>query len=211
MTLLSFDKQSVIERVRRGVVYAPGEIDGDFQLNPDLRDSIITGAKKKAAVLIGLVERGQEIKVILTQRTDKLSTHSGQVAFPGGKIDTDDASPESAALREAWEEIGLDINEVEIIARLPDYYTGSGFIIAPVLGVVSAEADFEINTEEVDFMFEVPLQFFMNWKNHTISSKNFNGGERHYYEMPYEGHYVWGVTAGIIRVLYDRIFTIETA
>ena len=166
---------------------------------------------KPAAVLIGLVERDGEAQVILTKRTEKLSNHSGQVAFPGGKIDDDDASPEAAALREAWEEIGLDINEVDILGRLPDYYSGSGYLIAPVIGAVSASAGYEINKDEVDYKFEVPLSFLMNPDNHLHASKFFAGKDRHYYEMPYEDHYIWGVTAGMIRVLYDRVFAYEAA
>ena len=181
--------------------------DGDYYLNPDLREDIVGNAQKHAAVLIGMIERAEEVHIILTKRAEALSSHSGQIAFPGGKIDEDDASPEAAALREAWEEIGLDINEVEILGRLPDYYTGSGFRVAPVIGFVREHAEFEINPAEVDYMFEVPLSFLMNRDNHLRSSRIFQGKERHYYEMPFDGHYIWGVTAGMIRVLHDRVFS----
>ena len=187
------------------------EIDGDYSLNPDMQDLIITNASKEAAVLIGMVERGGEAHMILTKRTENLVNHSGQIAFPGGKIDATDKSPEDAALREAWEEIGLDTGEVDILGRLPDYHSGSGYKISPVLGLVSEGADFEINSDEVEYMFEVPLGFLMDPQNHLTSSKFFKGAQRHYYEMPYQDHYIWGVTAGMIRVLYDRIFSDETA
>ncbi len=182
------------------------EVDGDYQLNPELRDAIVDNALKEAAVLIGIVERPEGLCMILTKRTENLSNHSGQVAFPGGKIDPTDASAEMAALREAQEEIGLDTSEVEILATLPDYYSGSGFKINPVLGLVSQTADFSINPHEVEYMFEVPLSFLMNPVNHVTSSKFFRGAERHYYEMPYQEHYIWGVTAGMIRVFHDRVF-----
>ncbi|MEO0327345.1 MAG: CoA pyrophosphatase [Pseudomonadota bacterium] len=182
-------------------------LDGDFHLNEDLRKDIVEHAKKPAAVLIGLVEREEEAHVLLTKRTEALRSHSGQIAFPGGKIDDDDASPEAAALREAQEEIGLDPTEVDILARLPDYHSGSGFKIHPVLAAVKPDADFEINPGEVEYMFDVPLSFLMNPANHQTASKFFKGAERHYYEMPYGEHYIWGVTAGIIRVLYDRVFS----
>lgn len=187
------------------------EYDGDFLLNLDAKGEMLARDFKPAAVLIGLVERGGEAQVILTKRTEKLNSHSGQIAFPGGKIDADDASPESAALRETWEEIGLDINEVDVLGRLPDYYSGSGFLIAPVIGVVSPTADYEINEDEVAYKFEVPLSFLMDPANHVKGSKFFAGRDRHYYEMPYDGHYIWGVTAGMIRVLFDRVFAHETA
>lgn len=206
----SFQLETVRQHLIENLVFADDAIDGDYHLNPDMKQDVIAKAKKPAAVLIGLVERGGEAQVILTKRTERLSSHSGQIAFPGGKIDADDASPEAAALREAWEEIGLDINEVEIVGRLPDYHSGSGFLIAPVIGVVSDTAGFEINHDEVDYMFEVPLRFLMNTDNHIRSSKFFKGRDRHYYEMPYDGHYIWGVTAGMIRVLHDRVFAHET-
>jgi len=182
------------------------EVDGDYTLNPDLRVEIMKNAVKEAAVLIGIVERPAGLSVILTKRTEHLSSHSGQVAFPGGKIDPEDRSAQAAALREAQEEIGLDGDEVEILATLPDYYSGSGFKIFPVLGLVSQDADFSINKNEVEYMFEVPLSFLMNSANHVTASKFFRGAERHYYEMPYNEHYIWGVTAGMIRVLHDRVF-----
>ena len=160
------------------------EVDGDYTLNPDLRVEIMKNAVKEAAVLIGIVERPAGLSVILTKRTEHLSSHSGQVAFPGGKIDPEDRSAQAAALREAQEEIGLDGNEVEILATLPDYYSGSGFKIFPVLGLVSQDADFSINKNEVEYMFEVPLSFLMNSANHVTASKFFRGAERHYYEMP---------------------------
>jgi len=181
-------------------------MDGDYHLNTHMKDDVVTNAKKDAAVLIGLIDINGEVNVILTMRTKALNNHSGQIAFPGGRIDDDDASPEAAALREAWEEIGLDINEVEIMGRLPDYFTGSGYRVAPIIGFVRPGADFEINTDEVEYMFHVPLSFLMDARNHHVASRQFRGNERHYYEMPYGDHYIWGVTAGMIRVLYDRVF-----
>ncbi|KAG1702920.1 CCA tRNA nucleotidyltransferase 1, mitochondrial [Nymphon striatum] len=175
--------------------FSGNEQDGDYQCNLDMKELVISNAKKHAAVLIGLIERDEQVNVILTMRTEKLNNHSGQVAFPGGRIDETDASPESAALREAWEEIGLDINEVEIMGRLPDYYSGSGYRIAPIIGFVREGADFEVSPDEVDYMFEVPLSFLMDESNHNIMSKVWNNTERHFYTMPYEDHYIWGVTA----------------
>ncbi|MEM9276980.1 MAG: CoA pyrophosphatase [Pseudomonadota bacterium] len=198
-------------RVARNAPIWQSEIDGDYTLNPGTQDFIVSNALKDAAVLIGFIERDGEANVILTKRTENLSNHSGQIAFPGGKIDASDTSPEAAALREAWEEIGLDINEVEVLGCLPHYHSGSGFRISPVLGLVSPDADFEINTDEVEYMFEVPLSFLMNPQNHVTASKFFRGAHRHYYEMPYQDHYIWGVTAGMIRVLYNRVFSNETA
>lgn len=203
---MDFSTSTVLAMLQQKLNLDLDAFDGDFLINEALKDDIIANAEKPASVLIPLIERHGVLNVILTKRADQLSSHSGQIAFPGGKIDADDASPEAAALREAWEEIGLDINEVEILGRLPDYYSGSRFIIAPIIGFVNANAGFEINREEVDYMFEVPLSFLMTPDNHRVASKFFKGADRYYYEMPYEEHYIWGVTAGMIRVLYNRVF-----
>jgi len=203
---VNFSQISVRELLLQKLDFSSDEVDGDYQMNDGMRDHIISNATKDAAVLIGLIERNGFVNVILTKRTEALNNHSGQVAFPGGRIDPKDASPEAAALREAWEEIGLDINEVEILGRLPDYHTGSGYRVAPIIGFVREGADFEINPDEVDYMFEVPLSFLMNEANHKVTSRMWKERERFFYEMPYMDHYIWGVTAGMIRVLYDRVF-----
>lgn len=199
-------KTNVRELLLKKLNFSDADVDGDYHLNDGMKDSIIGNAVKPAAVLIGLIEREGVINIILTKRTETLNNHSGQIAFPGGRIDDEDASPEAAALREAWEEIGLDINEVEIMGRLPDYHTGSGYRVAPIIGFVREEADFKINPDEVDYMFEVPLAFLMDERNHQKTSKMWNDIERFFYAMPYEKHYIWGVTAGMLRVLLDRVF-----
>ena len=179
---------------------------GDHRLNPDLRAMIVRPGLRDAAVLIPVVDHGDDATVILTQRTTGMRSHSGQIAFPGGKIDAEDPSPEDAALREADEEIGLDGAHVEIIGRLPDYVSGSGYRIAPVLAVVRPGFDLTINPDEVDAAFEVPLGFLMDPANHRRQSRVWNERERFFYEMPFGERYIWGVTAGIIRTLYERLY-----
>jgi 8-oxo-dGTP pyrophosphatase MutT (NUDIX family) len=186
--------------------FSDEEKDGDYYLNDGMKNTLITNAIKPAAVLIGLIARESGVNVILTKRAETLNNHSGQIAFPGGRIDDEDASAEAAALREAWEEIGLDINEVEVMGRLPNYHTGSGYRVAPVIGFVREGADFKINPDEVDYMFEVPLSFLMDEANHQKTSKTWNDQERFFYAIPYGEYYIWGVTAGMIRVLYNRVF-----
>jgi 8-oxo-dGTP pyrophosphatase MutT (NUDIX family) len=179
---------------------------GDHRLNPSLTDLIVREGLRDAAVLIPVVDRAPEATVLLTQRTEKLRSHSGQVAFPGGRIDPTDASAEEAALRETLEEIGLPPAGIEVIGRMPDYVTGSGYRIAPVLGIVTPPFDLVINEHEVDAVFEVPLGFLMTAANHTRESRLWQERERFYYTMPYQGRFIWGVTAGIIRTLYERLY-----
>ncbi len=173
------------------------------------RTSAFEAAKalRDAAVLIPVVDHGRDATVLLTKRAEKLRNHSGQVAFPGGTIDPTDPSPEAAALRETFEEIGLGQDRVEIIGRMPDYVSGSGYRIAPVLGIVRPDFSLTLNSEEVDAAFEVPLRFLMDPANHGRDSRMWNDLEWVFYEMPYDGQRIWGVTAGIIRTLYERLYT----
>ena len=160
---------------------------------------------RPAAVLIPIVDHA-EPTVLLTQRSPNLADHAGQIAFPGGKIDAMDASPLDAALREAEEEIGLDRAFVDPIGYLGVYGTGFGFRILPTVARVKPGFKLTINHSEVVDAFEVPLSFLMNPVNHQIHSKDFRGMERSYYAMPYAERYIWGATAGILRVLYERIY-----
>jgi 8-oxo-dGTP pyrophosphatase MutT (NUDIX family) len=160
---------------------------------------------RPAAVLIPVVDHA-EPTVLLTQRAAHLNDHAGQISFPGGKIDATDASPLDTALREAEEEIGLSREFVEPIGYLDLYGTSFGFRILPTLARVRPGFKLDVNTSEVDDAFEVPLAFLMNPLNHQVHSKEFRGMERSYYAMPFAERYIWGATAGILRILYERIY-----
>ncbi len=160
---------------------------------------------KPAAVLIPVVDHA-EPTVLLTQRSAHLSSHAGQISFPGGKIDATDASPLDAALREAHEEIGLTRDFIEPIGYLDVYATGFGFRILPTVARVKPGFQLWVNASEVDEVFEVPLKFLMDPINHQRHSKEFRGVPRSYYAMPFAERYIWGATAGILRVLYERIY-----
>jgi 8-oxo-dGTP pyrophosphatase MutT (NUDIX family) len=194
------------DRARERLAASQSGPQGDHIHSPGYDEWVLSRAIKPAAVLIPFVEREGGLTIILTKRHENLRSHSGQVAFPGGKIDPEDASPEAAALREANEEIALDPAMAEIIGRLPDYHSGSGYRIAPVLALISPQAVLTANPQEVDYVFEVPLAFLMDPVNHKRGSRMFQGAERHYLEMPYGDHYIWGVTAGILHLLHDRLF-----
>ena len=160
---------------------------------------------RPAAVLIPVVDHPQPT-VLLTQRSAHLNDHAGQISFPGGKIDAIDASPLDAALREAEEEIGLSREFIDPIGYLDLYATGFGFRILPTVARVKPGFKLHINASEVDDAFEVPLAFLMDPANHQVHSKEFRGMERSYYAMPFAERYIWGATAGILRVLYERIY-----
>jgi 8-oxo-dGTP pyrophosphatase MutT (NUDIX family) len=158
-----------------------------------------------ASVLVGIVTRDRPA-LILTERTTHLSTHSGQVAFPGGKQDPTDRDPTHTALREAQEEIGLDPRHVEVLGSMPTYTTGTRFIITPVVALVDPSHQLELNPHEVADAFEVPLEFLMNPAHHRRHHFDGDGIRRDWFSMPYmEGtkeRFIWGATAGMLRNLY---------
>lgn len=205
-TLAPFTVEEFRRRAARAAAATGGEDYGDHVLNPSMRHLILREGLREAAVLVAAVDRPEGVSLILTKRTDALRSHSGQVAFPGGAIDAQDASPEWAALRETEEEIGLDPGLVEVIGRMPDYVSGSGYRIAPVLGVVQPGFVLTINPDEVDDVFEVPLAFLMDPANHIRESKLWQEQERFFYTMPHGDRPIWGITAGIIRTLYERLY-----
>ena len=159
---------------------------------------------RPAAVLIGIVEHDKPT-VLMTQRSAHLNDHAGQISFPGGKIDPTDVSPLDAALREAEEEIGLQRSFVDPVGYLDLYATGFGFRILPTVARVRPGFALRANADEVDEVFEVPLAFLMDPINHQVHSKEWRGVMRSYYAMPFAERYIWGATAGILRVLYERI------
>ncbi len=180
---------------------------GDHILNPSVRLSGEGIRLKDAAVLVPVIDDGDEARVIFTQRTKTLRNHSGQISFPGGGIDAQDRSPEEAALRETEEEIGMSRRFIETVGRMPDYISGTGFRIKPVLAVVRPGFMLTPNPAEVDEVFEVPLSFLMDPANHSRGSRMFQGRERFFYEMPYGERYIWGITAGIVRSIYERFYS----
>ncbi|WP_378952539.1 CoA pyrophosphatase [Mesorhizobium sp. ANAO-SY3R2] len=201
-----YSAQDFRQRAAQEHLGDPSADYGDHMLNPDLRKQFVHDRLREAAVLIPVVDHGDASTVILTKRADKLRNHSGQIAFPGGRIDPGDPSVEAAALRETVEEIGLAPDYIDVIGRLPDYVTGSGYRIAPVLGVVRPGFHLSVNADEVDDIFEVPLGFLMDPANHGRASRVWENQERFFYAMPFEERYIWGVTAGIIRALYERLY-----
>ena len=180
-------------------------IRGDLDLDPALWEQAGVKATRPAAVLIPVVDH-PEPTVLLTLRTPDLSSHAGQIAFPGGKIDAADESPLAAAMREAREEIGLDASLIDPIGYLDLYLTFSGFRILPVVARVIPNYTLAVNASEVAEAFEVPLAFLMEPANHKRGSRDWKGITREYYAMPFGERYIWGVTAGILRNLYEKLY-----
>lgn len=176
----------------------PPRSDGD--LNPGLHHS---GPPIEAAVLVPLVEREDGYSVLLTQRTAHLRDHGGQISFPGGRIEPYDSSPEDAALRESEEEIGLPSSLVALMGRLDKYETGTGFVVTPVVGVVTPTFEPRLDAFEVAEVFEVPLGFILDPANHERHSRMFEGRKRQFHVLPYEERYIWGATAGMLINLYE--------
>ena len=157
---------------------------------------------RPAAVLVPLVRRDAGLTVLLTQRTDHLYDHAGQISFPGGRAEAHDACAAATALRETFEEIGLPHALVEVLGELPEYTTVTGYRVTPVVGLVSPPPALRLDAFEVAEAFEVPLAFFLDPGNHQRNTLQYQGRTRHYYAMPYEQRYIWGATAGMLMNLY---------
>ncbi|HLS69629.1 MAG TPA: CoA pyrophosphatase [Kiloniellales bacterium] len=177
---------------------------GDHDLNPDLYCA--GEGAREAAVLVPLVARPCGIQVLLTRRSQHLSSHPGQIAFPGGCREPGDQGPLATALRETEEEIGLSPRSIEPLGQLDLYVTGTGFAVTPIVGWVEEDFPLEalaLDRREVEEAFEVPLPFFLDPLNRQRHRRRYRGQERHYYVYPYRDYYIWGATAGMLNNLAE--------
>ena len=179
---------------------------GDHALDGLTIDPQTVAAARPAAVLAPIIPRPEGLTVLLTLRAAHLRSHSGQVAFPGGKIDAGEA-PGETALREAREEIGLAPSLVEPLGWLDPYLTGTGYRVAALVALIDPAFAPAPNPDEVADVFETPFAFLMDAANHRLEERQWRGRTRKFYAMPYRERYIWGVTAGILRNLYERLFT----
>jgi 8-oxo-dGTP pyrophosphatase MutT (NUDIX family) len=204
-------------RARRGLLPQPSEAifdprsgqalgPSDWDLNPEFKDDLaVMAPPRPAAVLVPIMLRPQ-LTVLFTQRAHDMPSHPGQISFPGGKLEDGDAGPIDCALREAREEIGLESARIEPLGFLDSYRTGTGFQISPVVAFVTPGFQPVLQTREVLEVFEVPLAFLMDEANHQKDSREWRGRRRSFYAMPYEGRYIWGATAGMLKNLHTRLF-----
>jgi len=158
-----------------------------------------------AAVLVPIIAHADGLTVLFTQRTASLRNHSGQVSFPGGRAEPTDPSIEFTALREAAEEIGLQAERVEVLARLPEYFTRTGFRVTPVVGLIQPPLELVPDAREVDEVFEVPLDFILDAANHQRATRELNGRTVGYYVIEHHGRTIWGATAGMLVNLYRQL------
>ncbi len=186
--------------IERGPLEGAGEPlapRGDHDLNPHmLRDE--TRPLTRASVLVPLIDRPEGLSVLLTERSQHLTDHAGQISFPGGRHEPEDIDPIATALRETEEEIGLPRAVVQVIGRLDTYVTGTGYSITPIVGLIRPPFPLAADPVEVADIFEVPLGFIVDPANHHCHSREFQGRTRHYYVIPYEQRNIWGATAGML-------------
>jgi 8-oxo-dGTP pyrophosphatase MutT (NUDIX family) len=194
--------QRVGERSRllsSGMPVSKPPLGSDFSLNGVIPTPT---SFRPAAVLVPLVRREPGITVLLTQRTEDMPSHAGQIAFPGGRKQQEDADAKATALRETEEEVGLSRTFVQVIGAVDPYRTGTGYEITPVVGIVTPGFTIHADPREVADVFEVPLSHFLDAQNHRIDSRIFQGRERRFYAMPYGDRYIWGATAGMLKNLH---------
>ncbi|MGE0423126.1 MAG: CoA pyrophosphatase [Reyranellaceae bacterium] len=185
--------------IASGALVPPPHVGSDFALNDLDRPP---AELRAAAVLVPLVDRVGVLSVLLTQRTENMPSHAGQIAFPGGRKQAEDDSLVITALRETEEEVGIDRSFVDVVGSIDTYVTRTGYAVTPVVGFVRPAFTLKPDPREVADIFEVPLDFFLDPANHHVHSRTWQGRERRYYAMPYGERYVWGATAGMIKNLY---------
>jgi 8-oxo-dGTP pyrophosphatase MutT (NUDIX family) len=195
--LIDLDVAGLRERLRRPP--PASAVYGDDGARREREDATV------AAVLVPVVAHRDGLTVLFTRRTAHLKHHSGQVSFPGGRAEPGDAGPETTALRETEEELGLARARVEVLARLPEYFTRTGFRVTPVIGLVAPPLELVPDAREVDAVFEVPLGFLLDPSNHRRETREFGGRAATYYVIEHEEHRIWGVTAGIVLNLYRML------
>lgn len=200
----------LIERIRHRLLRDPQAAEETASLAPDwMPEGGLSGPPRDAAVLIAIVRRREDLSVLYTERSPDLRAHSGQIAFPGGKIDPEDSGPDAAALREANEEVALDPADARVLGYLPAYYTGTNYLITPVVAEVVPRADFVPNPSEVKTIFEVPLPRLMRNESFETLTVRRKDVEHSTWKITHGGLMIWGITANLTRRFYELALSAE--
>jgi len=190
-------------RDRLGQAAQPNWGHSDFDLTPDATPGDVP--LRNAAVLVPIIDRPEGPTVLLTRRTAHLNSHAGQISFPGGRMEPEDPTPEATALRETEEEVGIQDGFVDVIGRLDTYRTVTNYAVTPIVGIVRPGFEARPDPYEVAEIFETPLAFLLDPRNHHRHSGWFNGNRRRWWAMPYGDYYIWGATAGMLMNLHERL------
>ena len=190
----------------QNVVQNRHDVLGDHNLNPGMP---IPELSKPAAVLVPVVGREREPTILLTKRSEYLNHHAGQVSFPGGRYEDSDANMIHTALRETEEEIGLSRDAVEVIGELPTYETRTGFSVKPIVGLIKPPLELNVDSKEVAAVFEIPMSFVLDRRNHEKHSREWQNKMRHFYVFPHPKYYIWGATAGMLVNLAELILAVD--
>jgi len=178
----------------------------DFDLNPHAGHLRADATRlREAAVLLPIIDRPDELTLLLTQRTQHLSSHAGQISLPGGSREPEDATPVDTALRETREEVGILPGEVSVVGAMDCYETRTGFLITPIIGIVRPDYTLIPDVNEVEEVFEVPLPFLLDPQNHKQHSREYKGVRYHFHAMPYHDYYIWGATAAMLKNFYRQL------
>ena len=204
-------KNSVLERLAAYKAKHSLRSNDDAALNPlnKISEKPVVWSDKSltpAAVLVPLINRLDEITVLLTIRNKHLNNHAGQISFPGGQVDLDDRDPEHTALRETDEEIGLAAQNIEIVGRLDDYIVGTGFLVHPIIGFIEPPLELTPHENEVADVFEAPLSFVTHPDNFERHTREIKGAKRSFFAVQWNDHFIWGATAGMLRDLSQRLW-----
>jgi 8-oxo-dGTP pyrophosphatase MutT (NUDIX family) len=202
----------LIGRIQSRLRRKPDAAPAEHEMKPDWRpDKPFDGPPTPAAVLIGLVQRPGGLSVLYTERSPELRSHSGQIAFPGGKIDPTDVDAADAALREAGEEVDLDRADARVLGFMPRYFTGSNYLITPVVALIDPSRPFVPNPAEVRSVFEVPLEWLMDGRNYGTYRIRRGGKEHTTWQITHEDFVIWGITANLTRRFHELVLVPEAA
>jgi 8-oxo-dGTP pyrophosphatase MutT (NUDIX family) len=187
------------------IPWAPEETDENRHIKASsiIEKKELDGMETRAAVLIPIIIRNNEPMILLTERSPHLSSHSGQISFPGGRFSNVDRYLINTAKRETEEEVGIKESDIDVLGNFPEYCTISGYRVTPVVALVNSESTYKLNSREVQSIVEIPMKYLLNPRNHMLRSWESDQGRRHFYSIAFENYFIWGATAAMLRNFYS--------